>query len=284
MADLVETFWDSLSKDEADFVQTIMDELREHAWSAPLLAGIGDNGGIAQANKDRMFELRFGYGLDRAAIVPQYEIPGEGQSTIDFGFTNEGQRWRVEIVRLGETQAVKDATEASVDADGITRTGRLLRTDAEDPKQSLEGETLKAVQRICQKCEFKGRPHKFPIPDGAYHAMLIDLRTFMNGGDIHDRVHVALGADAVAPQYRLFWEKRPITGVFSKDTKVRGAAQARERVHFLGFVHERAYKAAEFATATQFVANPQLFGDGAAARAALATWPLQPAHLINGGD
>ena len=87
-----------------------VDELRDQAWSAPLLAGIRDNGGITQANKDRMFELRLGDVLDRAGVIPQYEIPGEGQSTIDFGFTNEGQRWRVEMVRLGETQAVKDAT------------------------------------------------------------------------------------------------------------------------------------------------------------------------------
>jgi hypothetical protein len=283
MADSVENFWDSLSKDEADFVQAIMDELRDQAWSAPLLAGIRDNGGITQANKDRMFELRFGYALDRAGVVPHYEIPGEGQSTIDFGFTNAGQRWRVEMVRLGETQAVKDATGSSVDADGIPWTGRLLRTDAEDPKQSLEGETLKAVQRICQKCEFKGRAHKFPVPDGAYHAMLVDFRTFMNGGDIHDRLHVALGADAVAAQYRLFWDKQPITGVFSKETKVRGATQVRQRVHFLGFVRESAYTAGEFAAATQFIANPELFADGAAARAAIATWPLQPARLVNGG-
>jgi len=284
MADSLENFWDSLSKDEADFVQAIMDELRDHAWSAPLLAGIRDNGGISQANKDRMFELRFGYALDRAGVVPHYEIPGEGQSTIDFGFTNEGEQWRVEMVRLGETQAVKDATGSSVDADGIPWTGRLLRTDAEDPKQSLEGETLKAVQRICQKCEFKGRAHKFPVPDGAYHVMLVDFRTFMNGGDVHDRVHVALGAAAVAPQYRVFWDKRPITGAFSKETKVRGAAQVRERIHFLGFVRETAYKPGEFAAATQFIANPQLFADGAAARAAMAVWPLQPAHLINGAD
>ena len=96
MADAVENFWDSLSKDEADFVQAIMDELRDQAWSVPVLAGIRDNGGITQANKDRMFELRFGYALDRAGVVPQYEIPGEGQSTIDFGFTSGGQRWRVE--------------------------------------------------------------------------------------------------------------------------------------------------------------------------------------------
>ena len=287
MTNAVKNFWDSLSKDEADYVQAIMDELKDKAWSAPVVAGIRDNGGIVQANKDRMFELRFGYALDQVGIVPQYEIPGEGQSTIDFGFTSGGQRWCVEMVRLGETQAVKDATGSSVDADGVPWTGRTLRTGAEDPKQSLEGETLKAVERICQKCESKGRPHKFPAPDGAYHAMLVDFRTFMNGGDIYDRIHVALGADAVAsvaPQYRLFWNQRPITGVFGNETNVRGAAQVRERVHFLGFVRERVYGPGEFAAATQFIANPHLFADAPAARAAIATWPLQPTHLINGGD
>jgi hypothetical protein len=172
-----------------------------------------------------------------------------------------------------------------VDADGTFWTGRVLRTDAEDPKQSLEGETLKAVERICQKCESKGRPHKFPVPDGAYHAMLVDFRTFSNrGGDVHDRIQVALGAAAVAERYRHFWDKRPITGVFSNETKVRGAAQARDRVHFLGFVCESAYEPGEFAAATQFIANPGLFADGAAVRAAMATWPLQPAHLVNGAD
>ena len=284
MANLVENFWDSLSKEEVDFVQAIMDELRDHAWSAPLLGGIRDNGGLVQANKDRMFESRFAYALHAQGIAPQYEIAGEGQSTIDFGFTGNGQRWRVEMVRLGETQAARDATGSSVDSDGTFWTGRLLRTDAEDPKRSLEGETLKAVERICQKCESKGRPHKFPVPDGAYHAMLVDFRTFMNGGDIHDRIHVALGAGAVSQQYRLFWDKRPITGVFSNETKVRGAAQARDRVHFLGFVRESAYRAGEFAAATQFIANPNLFADAPQARAAIATWPLQPATLLNGGD
>jgi hypothetical protein len=277
-------FWDSLSADEAEFAQSIMLELHDPPWAAPLLAGIRDNGGVTQANKDRMFELRFGHALDRAGIVPQYEIPGEGQSTIDFGFANDGQHWRVEMVRLGETQAVKDATGSRVDADGVPWSGRILRSDADDPKQSLEGETLKAVERICQKCESKGRRHKFPPLDGAYHGMLVDLRTFSQGGDIHDRVHIALGAAAVDQRYRLFWDGRPIMGVFSPETKLQGAAGMRERVHFLGFVHERTFRPREFAAATQFIANPHLFANAAAARSAIATWPLQPAHLINGAD
>jgi hypothetical protein len=284
MVSAVDNFWDSLSTDEAEFVQAIMAELRIRPWVAPLLFGIRDNGGVTRANKDRMFELRFAYALDQVGIEPQYEIAGEGQSTIDFGFSNNEQRWRVEMVRLGETQAVKDATGSRVDDDEVTWSGRILHTDADDARQSLEGETLKAVERICQKCESKGQPHKFPVPDGAYHAMLVDFRTFSNGGDVHDRVHVALGADAVGAQYRVFWKGRPVTGVFSPETKLRGAAEVRERVHFLGFVGERTYRPGEFATATQFIANPHRFADAAAARAAIATWPLQPAHLINRAD
>jgi hypothetical protein len=55
-------------------------------------------------------------------------------------------------------------------------------------------------------------------------------------------------------------------------------------VHFLGFVRERAFTPGESAEATQFVANPNLFADAPQARAAIATWPLQPAALINRGD
>jgi len=139
--------------------------------------------------------LRFVYALHGQGIAPRYEIAGEGQSTIDFGFTNKGRQWRVELLRLGETRAVREATKSTVAADGIPWTIRILCTDADDPRQSTEGETLKAIERICQKCESKGRPYKFPVPDDSYHAMIVDLGTFVNGGDVYDRVHVALGAE-----------------------------------------------------------------------------------------
>jgi hypothetical protein len=284
MAEAVEHFWDSLSQGEADFAQFIIGELGNEAWAAPIVAGIRDNGGVTQANKDRLLELRFAYALHGQGIAARYEIAGEGQSTIDFGFANEGRQWRVELLRLGETRAAREASTSRVDADGIPRTSRILRTDADDRRQSTEGETLKAIERICQKCESKGRPYKFPVPDDSYHAMIVDFGTFLNGGDVHDRVHVALGAACVAPLYRLFWENRPITGVFSAATNLRGAAECRARVHFLGFIRERSFRPGEFAEATQFIANPNLFADAAQARAAIATWPFQPAVLINGGD
>jgi hypothetical protein len=285
MTNAVENFWDSLSKDAADSAQAILDKLKDKAWSSPLVASIRDNGGITRANKDRMFELRFGYALDQVGIVPEYEIRGEGQSTIDFRLHE-----RRPTLARGNGPSQRDAGGEGCDlAKGGRRRHSLERPHPAHLRQRPQavaggGETLKAVEKICQKCESKGRPHKFPAPDGAYHAMLVDFRTFMNGGDIHDRIHVALGADAVARQYRLFWNQRPITGVFGNETKVRGAAQVRERVQFLGFVGERVYGPGEFAAATQFIANPHLFANAPAARAAMAAWPLQPTHLINGGD
>ena len=281
----MENFWDSLSQDEADSAKQIIEQLADVRWAQPLIKGIRENGGVTQANKDRLFELRFGYALHEAGVVtPQYEINGEGGSTIDFGFISRGQRWAVELLRLGETQAVKAATVTYVDEDDIPWTKRVLTTTAADPKQSPEGETLKAVQRICQKCEASGKPHKFLMPQDALHAILVDFRTFINGGDVHDRVHVALGGEYVAQQYRLFWDKQVITGVFHKGTQVKGAAEARERVHFLGFTCEKTYKSGEFPQVTQFIANPYLFSDAAAARTAIQTWPLQPTEVLNARD
>jgi hypothetical protein len=118
----------------------------------------------------------------------------------------------------------------------------------------------KAVERICQKCERGGRPHKFPVPGNAYHALLVDFRTFLNGGDKFDRIHVGLGGEFVPGEFhRRYWNGRLISGVFSSRTGIRGAEIIRERVHFLGFVREREYGVGAFGPAIQFIGNPNLF-------------------------
>jgi hypothetical protein len=109
------------------------------------------------------------------------------------------------MMRLQETQAAKAATTTEVDEDGARLTKRILSSDNEDKKQSTEGETLQAVSRICQKCELGGKPHKFSKPEKALHAILVDMRTFKNGGDRHGRVHVALGGEYVQEPYRMYW-------------------------------------------------------------------------------
>ena len=187
-------------------------------------------------------------------------------------------------MRLGETDAAQRATQTQMDDSGAVWSARRLLTDADDPRESEEGETLKAVERICQKCERGGRPCKFPAADGSLRAILIDFRTYLNGGDEYDWIHVGLGGAHVRDEHcRRYWQGKLITGVFDPDTSVRGAAEARERVHFLGFVREPSYRAGTFGEATQFVANPNLFAGADEARAAIASWPLQPARILNAG-
>lgn len=275
--------WDILSDREAEFVDAVMCDLADMAWARPLLTEIERNGGLTRANKTRFFELRFGYALHQTGVVPCYEVPGEDKSTLDFGFAHGGCDWLVELMRLEETQAVQDATQTHVDEDGIPWASLSLSTNAENTTQSTEGETLKAVQRICQKCERDGRPHKFAAPDGAYHVILVDFRPFINGGDIHDRIHVGLGGEYVQNEFcRLRWKGKLISGVFNKRTHVRGAREVRERVHFLGFVQETEFADGAFAAGTQFIANPHLFTTTANVQAVIANWPLQPARVLNG--
>lgn len=278
-----EDFWDFLSADEAQFVKTIMCELVDEPRVVRLLRDIKRNGGLTPANKARFFELRFGYALHQAGITPDYEVKGEAQSKLDFGFTASGQCWLVELMRLHETEAVKRATTTGKDDDGIVWGKRSLGTNSRHAEQSEAGETIKAVQRICQKCEWNGEPHKFPIPDAAYHVMLVDFRTFLLS-DEYDRVHVGLGGEYVSEKFcRRYWDGNLISGVFSSRTESHGAQELRERVHFLGFVCEKTYEKGAFGRATQFVANPNLFQSAEEVQSAIKTWPLQPTRVLNGG-
>jgi hypothetical protein len=53
------------------------------------------DGGLVGKNMARFFELRFGHALYEAGIGVEYEVPGEDESTLDFGFTSKGQAWKV---------------------------------------------------------------------------------------------------------------------------------------------------------------------------------------------
>ena len=63
---------------------------------------------------------------------------------------------------------------------------------------------------------------------------------------------------------------------------MRGAAQMRERVHFLGFVSEEAYAPGEIPKVSHFIANPNLFRNDSEATEAFAAWPLQRSQLSAG--
>lgn len=273
--------FDFLTGREAEYMQPIMEDLAKSKWAKPLIDDINANGGLKGENKAKLFELRFGYALHKAGFEPRYEVAGEAESTLDYGFNACGREFLVEMMRLEETDAVKAATKAETFEDGAVLVKRTLSSTAGDPKQSEEGETLKAVQRICQKFESSGKPHKFPPISAATHVLLVDMRTFLHGGDVWDRIEIALDGNLVPPQYRHHWQGKVISGVFHSENKMRGASEARERLHFIGFVDEKAYKDGSFGPAIQFVGNPNLFKAPEQARAALEGWPLGQPDILN---
>ena len=213
-------------------MKSVMDELVDTPWAKPLIDDINSTGGLTSDNKAKLFELRFGHSLHKAGVLPQHETAGEAQSTLDYCFNSGGRDFLVEMMRLGETDAVRAATTIRNFPDGAVMAGRSLSTDAEDPRQSEEGETLKVVERICQKFESGGKPHKFPAIATATHVLLVDFRTFLNGGDEYDRVHVGLGGELVlSGAHRRYWKGNLITGVFSPKAKLRGGSPRAAALH-----------------------------------------------------
>jgi hypothetical protein len=163
--------FDIFTGDEAVAVERAINSVGQRDWAKPIVANIEANGGLIGRNMDRFFELRFGHALELVGISPRYEIPGEKKSTLDFEFTSAGKSWAVELLRLNETAAAKAAT-LELDEEGIKFVKRILSSGGTDPRQSPEGETLKTIQRICQKFENNGKPHKFPPPGNTIHALL----------------------------------------------------------------------------------------------------------------
>ena len=83
--------FDFLTGAEAEAVQPMMEELANTEWAKPLLADIEASGGLKSKNKAKLFEVRFGHALHCAGIEPMYEVAGERQSPIDYGFSSEGR-------------------------------------------------------------------------------------------------------------------------------------------------------------------------------------------------
>jgi len=273
--------FDIFTGTEAEAVERAKKAIGDREWAKPILADVDANGGLVGTNMDKFFELRFGHALETAGVSPRYEVAGEGESTLDFGLISKGKPWLVELMRLNDTQAAKSAT-IELEEDGMTFIKRVLASGGDDPRQSQEGETLKTIQRICQKFENNGKAHKFPMPEGGYHTLLVDMRNHLNGGDVYDRIHIALATEnCPEPAFRFYWDKQPITGVFDRRTKMKGAAEARARLHFLGFVNDREYQEGRFGSKIDFIGNPHLFETSELMNAAIATWPLQPVRLIN---
>ena len=181
--------------------------------------------------------------------------------------------WLVELVSLPESDAFKAAAGSN---------GVLLRTDADDPKRSMEGETLKAQERIGAKVfERKRGPIKVPEPDGSIHMVMVDARGGGDGhGDAADWCQLAHGPHGLDPEYVMCWSdpktgvRMPIRGLFERECPLAAAQTLQARLHVIGFVCERTFAEKEISARTFYRCNPWLL-DEAAANDIMSRWPLR---------
>jgi hypothetical protein len=204
-----------------------------------LRVGLNDKGAyganpLVPAEMSFLFEIRFAAAIAAAGLFAEYEhSSGVGNSTVDFRVALDPP-WLVELVSLHESDAFKAATWSN----GVYQ-GYMLRTDADNPKQSTEGEALKAQERIGAKVfERKRGPIKFPEPDGSIHMVMVDARGF--GGDGHgdtaDWCQKAHGPCGLNPAHVMRWThpktgvRMPIRGLFEPECPLAAAQTSRARL------------------------------------------------------
>ena len=286
---------DSLKTEEVAGTLDAVDQLGGVGWAAPLLsqaASILDRLRVGLTDKDAylanpitpaemsfLFEIRFARALANARLTATYEHPaGVGNSTVDFRVDLDPP-WLIELVSLHESDAFKAATWT----DGVFH-GYLLRTDADDPKQSEEGEALKAQERIGAKVfDRKHGPIKFPEPDGSVHMVMVDARGFMGNGhgnaaDWRQIIHRPVGVEHHLVKH---WTNpqtgmtAPIRGLFEQACPLPAAQVARDRLHIIGFVCESSFTKFEIHQQSFYLCNPARFASEEAARVTMSQWPLR---------
>ncbi len=227
-----------------------------------------------------LFEIRFAYSLAMAGVTAEYEhSTGVGNTTVDFK-VNLDPPWLVELVSLHESEAIKKASWTSGAWQGF-----MLSSDAPDPRESEEGETLKAQERIGSKllCDKKQRPIKFPNPKGAIHMLMVDARGYLGGGQGHnaDWHQIAYGPLGLETHFIRFWtdpksgQRAPILGLFEQNCPLRASSVIQERLHVIGFVCERTFVAGEIKERSFYCCNPALFENEEKALIVMSHWPLR---------
>ncbi|GKQ53574.1 DUF1488 family protein [Bradyrhizobium sp. Ce-3] len=283
------TSFSVLTTAEALSTAEAIETLRPLSWTGALLARAGERGGLSTENMATLFEVRFARALHDCGVSPVYEhATGVGETRVDFAFDG----WNVELLSFDESEAAKAATwehgpffgrmltspmpptagEASLD-----ESERRRRSDLR--KQSPEGETLKAIERIVGKAQNDGRPSKFPLPDGKSISMLVVDARAAGRPDRIDCRQIAYGIDAVPDWAGYRWigdngRMFPIVGTFDPRNPMRGARHFRERVHFLGIVSEETFEREELQYFIRFYHNPGLFASVVDALSVLRNFPL----------
>lgn len=279
---------DTLSTVEAEATERAIETLTDVAWASPVVAHLEEAGGFSSENKPLMFEVRYAAALHVAGTEAEYEhAAGVGDSSVDFRLPGQ-PAWLIECVSI----RASDAAKASVRQVGLIYE-QLLSSDADDQRQSPQGEMIIAEQKIAQKAYNEGQPTKFPVPaEDQYHLIMVDARGYLDGGgDVFDYRQMAYGWKGVPRDQDClvhWWrdastdERVPVMGVFEEKNPLASSSYVRERVHFIGFVSEKDYEPDEIRRRTYMLANPWLFQDEEAAQVAWETYPIRPEERNTG--
>ncbi len=250
--------WHILCHDEVAYSAECISALASVGWAQPLLKKIADQGGCSTVkSRSFLFEARFAYELFRSGIEPKYEYAtGVGDSQVDFAISVGNALWLIELVATDETKAVQAATyeEKLLDENGkpMGTIGKFLglRSNAEDQRKTTAGEMLKLQEKLYEKVERNGHPHKFPEPKpDTRHAIIIDARAFGGGqGPCQDEImQITYGPEQVKDQWFVqFFKDEPVIGIFDQRNKRSGAVLLQERIHMIGYVVEEEFGPGKF--------------------------------------
>jgi hypothetical protein len=258
---------DRLSQLEAKYTEEVLRALRGIPWASPLTRKVEQHGGVASAPMPLLLELRIAFALHQNGYSPEYEFrTGAGTKSVDFRIQGSLD-WLVEVVSLTESDAIKDATQRAGLFSSV-----ILSSLAADPRQSEEGEVVRAIEKIAIKAK------KFPIPSpGVFHVILVDMRGYGIGmADRYDYQEIAYGAAAVREECQHYWDGRPVVGLFDRRNTTNSARLVQGRVHFLGFLKERQYCEGEIQGIGRYLHNPSFFSTNEEAAAQADSFPLRP--------
>ncbi len=266
---------DFLTKEERDYCLCLLIDLKYCPWVQPLIKKIEKGGGICKETKPLLFELRFAAELYHLGLSADYEHKaGMKNSTVDFRIKDDSS-WLIELVSINISDAVKRATKD----EGLLST-TLLRSDAEDKRQSVEGEIIKLQEKVGEKVYSNDKPIKFPpISDNVFSLILVDMRGYLDGGgDVFDYDEIAQGKSGLASKNRWVncWNGKPIEGIFENDNPLRAAKNIQERIHFLGFVEdEKGYGQGTLLDQTHYCPNQLLLDTDESVKAVYNKMPFR---------
>jgi hypothetical protein len=276
------TWGEILTAREAEYCQALLTELEGVDWARSLLARVR-SAGLSYESKPLLFELRFAAEIHHRGLSATYEHPtGVGNDTVDFRIEHDGTDWLIELVSILPSDAVRRATRHY----GLFFETHLS-SDAQDPRESEEGELILVQQKIGAKVFDGNRPIKFPRPHPpTYTVILVDMRGYgVTGGDLWDYREIAYGPFGIPDHlqhFRHHWTDAtgavaPIRSLFDPaNDRQRASPILRDRVHFLGFTADERYQPASLADGAHYLSNPHLFAEHGSSLSAFQRYPLRP--------